>query len=181
MGALFSLLGFASGSSETKILMVGLDGAGKTTILYKLKLDQVVSTTPTIGFNLELVEYRNLKLLIRDVGGQDRLRQLWQHYYEESDGIIFVVDSSDGDRIPAAKKELERLLEDATLQRCVVLVYANKQDLPGALGAPALSEALGVPAIQGRGFNVFVQAAVATEGDGVFEGLDFLANALGRR
>ena len=84
--------------------MVGLDAAGKTTVLYKLKLGDVVTTIPTIGFNVESVEYKNVSFTVWDVGGQDRIRQLWKHYYANSDGIIFVIDANDNDRIKDARK-----------------------------------------------------------------------------
>ena len=79
--------------------MVGLDNAGKTTILYKLKIGEVVTTIPTIGFNVENVEYKNLKFTVWDVGGQQSIRQLWKHYYSNTDGIIFVIDANDTKRI----------------------------------------------------------------------------------
>ena len=76
------------------IFKVGLDAAGKTTILYKLKLGEVVTTIPTIGFNVETVEYKNISFTVWDVGGQDKIRPLWRHYYQNTQGIIFVVDST---------------------------------------------------------------------------------------
>jgi len=84
---------------ETKIIIVGLDGAGKTTILYKLKLGKIVTTTPTIGFNVETVKYKKLLFKVWDVGGQERIRCLWQRYYYDTQGIIFVIDSNDIERI----------------------------------------------------------------------------------
>ena len=83
------------GNKQVRILMVGLDAAGKTTILYKLKLGDVVTTIPTIGFNVETVEYKNIKFTVWDVGGQDRIRPLWRHYFQNTQGLIFVVDSND--------------------------------------------------------------------------------------
>ena len=72
--------------------MIGLDAAGKTTILYKLKLGEIVTTIPTIGFNVETLEYKNLKFTVFDVGGQDKIRPLWRHYYEvEFISIIFLI------------------------------------------------------------------------------------------
>merc|ERR1719449_498061 len=94
------------GKQEMRILMVGLDAAGKTTILYKLKLGEVLTTIPTIGFNVETVEYKNISFTIWDVGGQDKIRPLWRHYYQNTQGIIFVVDSNDRDRIGEARDEL---------------------------------------------------------------------------
>ena len=80
---------------EMRILMVGLDAAGKTTILYKLKLGEIVTTIPTIGFNVETVEYKKINFTVWDVGGQDKIRPLWRHYYQNTQGLIFVVDSND--------------------------------------------------------------------------------------
>merc|ERR1711913_116084 len=109
---------------------VGLDAAGKTTILYKLKLGEVVTTIPTIGFNVETVTYKNLTFTVWDVGGQDKLRPLWRHYYDGTDGLIFVVDSNDRDRIGDAKAELHKILSEDAMRHACVLVFANKQDLP---------------------------------------------------
>ena len=93
------------GKRDMRILMVGLDAAGKTTILYKLKLGEVVTTIPTIGFNVETVEYKNISFTVWDVGGQDKIRPLWRHYYQNTQGLIFVVDSNDRDRIDDARDE----------------------------------------------------------------------------
>eukprot|EP01029_Cantina_marsupialis_P000060 TRINITY_DN1005_c0_g1_i1.p2 TRINITY_DN1005_c0_g1~~TRINITY_DN1005_c0_g1_i1.p2 ORF type:complete len:130 (+),score=21.43 TRINITY_DN1005_c0_g1_i1:40-429(+) len=99
------------GKKEMRILMVGLDAAGKTTILYKLKLGEVVTTIPTIGFNVETVEYKKTTFNVWDVGGQDKIRPLWRHYYQATQGVIFVVDSSDRERMEQAKMELKKMLE----------------------------------------------------------------------
>merc|ERR1711952_522747 len=106
MGGLF-------GKKEMRILMVGLDAAGKTTILYKLKLGEIVTTIPTIGFNVETVEYKNISFTVWDVGGQDKIRPLWRHYFQNTQGLIFVVDSNDRERIDGdngARDELHRMV-----------------------------------------------------------------------
>merc|ERR1712182_19981 len=104
MGLAFSKLWARMlGSKEMRILMVGLDAAGKTTILYKLKLGEVVTPIPTIGFNVEEVTYKNISFHVWDVGGQDKIRQLWRHYYTNTQGVIFVVDSNDRDRVGEAR------------------------------------------------------------------------------
>merc|ERR1712205_271276 len=97
---------------EMRILMVGLDAAGKTTILYKLKLGEVVTTIPTIGFNVETVEYKNINFTVWDIGGQDKIRKLWRYYYHGSNGAIFIIDSSDRDRIEDAREELFRMINN---------------------------------------------------------------------
>lgn len=74
------------GNKEMRILMLGLDAAGKTTVLYKLKLGQSVTTIPTVGFNVETVTYKNVKFNVWDVGGQDKIRPLWRHYFQNTQG-----------------------------------------------------------------------------------------------
>ena len=143
MGIIKSLLKRLGGQSEpTRVLMVGLDNAGKTTILYKLKLGETVTTIPTIGFNVETVEYKNLKFTVWDIGGQESIRQLWKHYYANTDAIIYVIDSNDLKRIKGrashAKEELHRLLNTEELSNALLLIYANKQDLPNAIAPEIL-------------------------------------------
>ena len=82
-----------------RVLMLGLDFSGKTTILYKLKLGEVVSTIPTIGFNVEFIDHKGRELTIWDVGGQDKIRIIWRHYFQNTKAIIYVVDSTDKQRI----------------------------------------------------------------------------------
>merc|ERR1711997_1290572 len=107
------------GKKEMRILMVGLDAAGKTTILYKMKLGEVVTTIPTVGFNVETVEYKNISFTVWDVGGQHKIRKLWRHYYQGTHGLIFVVDSSDRDRIEDAREELDNILGDDEMRDAV--------------------------------------------------------------
>merc|ERR1712228_799096 len=116
-----------------RILMVGLDAAGKTTILYKLKLGEVVTTIPTIGFNVETVQYKLISFTVWDVGGRDKIRPLHRHYYQGTNALIFVVDSNDRDRIEDAREELTKMLHEDELSETALLVFANKQDLPNAM------------------------------------------------
>jgi ADP-ribosylation factor protein 6 len=87
--------------------------------------------TTAVGFNVETVTYKNVKFNVWDVGGQDKIRPLWRHYYTGTQGLVFVVDSQDRDRIDEAKQELHRILSDREMKDCLLLVFANKQDLPG--------------------------------------------------
>uniref|UniRef100_A0A7S0ZUW7 ADP-ribosylation factor n=1 Tax=Noctiluca scintillans TaxID=2966 RepID=A0A7S0ZUW7_NOCSC len=164
------------GKTEMRILMVGLDAAGKTTILYKLKLGEVVTTIPTIGFNVETVEYKNLSFTVWDVGGQDKIRPLWRHYYQGTNGLIYVVDSNDRDRVEDAKEELNKMMNEDEMRDAVVLVFANKQDLPNAMTAAEVTEKLGLQNLRHRQW--FIQSACATTGDGLYEGLDWLSRTL---
>jgi len=159
---------------EVRVLMVGLDAAGKTTILYKMKFGEVVQTTPTIGFNVETVEYKNLKFSVWDIGGQDKIRKLWRFYYENARGIIYVVDANDHTRVEQAKVELDNLLNEPLLADASLLVFSNKQDLPQALSTAEITEKLGLQNIRKRKWRV--QGSVATSGEGLYEGFDWLAH-----
>ncbi|KAA8916950.1 hypothetical protein TRICI_000917 [Trichomonascus ciferrii] len=167
------------GRREMRILMVGLDAAGKTTILYKLKLGEIVTTIPTIGFNVETVEYKNISFTVWDVGGQDKIRPLWRHYFQNTQGIIFVVDSNDRDRMGEAREELQRMLNEDELRDALLLVFANKQDLPNAMSAAEITEKLGLHSIRQRAW--YIQATCATSGDGLYEGLEWLNTNLKKR
>ncbi|CAM2721454.1 unnamed protein product [Rotaria socialis] len=166
------------GKKQMRILMVGLDAAGKTTILYKLKLGEIVTTIPTIGmcFNVETVEYKNISFTVWDVGGQDKIRPLWRHYFQNTQGLIFVVDSNDRERIGEAREELQRMLSEDELREAIILIFANKQDLPNAMNAAEITDKLGLHSLRNR--NWYIQAACATSGDGLYEGLDWLSNQL---
>ena len=132
MGGLMSYFRGFFGSKEMRILILGLDGAGKTTLLYRLQVcllflkftnfwinfwriffqvGEVVTTIPTIGFNVEQVTYKNLKFQVWDLGGQTSIRPYWRCYYSNTDAVIYVVDSADRDRIGISKQELVSMLE----------------------------------------------------------------------
>lgn len=157
---------------------VGLDAAGKTTILYKLKLGEIVTTIPTIGFNVETVEYKNICFTVWDVGGQDKIRPLWRHYFQNTQGLIFVVDSNDRERCVEASEELQKMLQEDELREAVLLVFANKQDLPNAMNASELTEKLSLNSLRNRKW--YIQATCATQGQGLYEGLDWLSNELSK-
>jgi len=162
---------------EMRILMVGLDASGKTSILYRLKLGKPKKTIPTIGFNVETLEYKNIAFTVWDVGGQEKLRALWRHYYQNTQAVIFVVDSSDRHRLQEAAEELHRLIKEDELQDALLLVFANKQDLPNACNAGELAEEMRLypPYITK---SCYIQSCCATSGDGLYEGLDWLSSTI---
>lgn len=161
------------GNTQARILMLGLDAAGKTTVLYKLKLNETVSTIPTIGFNVETVTpVKNLTLTIWDVGGQEKIRPLWRHYYQGTNGLIFVIDSSDITRIAEAREELFGIIDSEEFVGVPVVVLANKQDLPSAMKASQMVEKLGLATHKRNPWHV--QETCAKTGDGLYEGLEKL-------
>jgi len=130
-------------------LILGLDNAGKTTILYKLQneSDDEIQTIPTIGFNVETLQYKNIKFQVWDLGGQTSIRPYWRCYYPNTDAIIFVVDSADKERLAIARQELHAMLEEEELKDSILLVFANKQDQQGALGAKHVSTIVPRPSL----------------------------------
>lgn len=168
-----------TGRREARILMVGLDAAGKTTILYKLKLGEVVTTIPTIGFNVETLEHRNHNLTFWDVGGPDKIRPLWRHYYQNTQAVVMVVDSNDRERIGEAAADLHRMLADDELRDCVCLIFANKQDLPCAMTPAKVAEGLELGRLRNMPYHL--QPCCGPTGDGLYEGLDWVLTALERK
>uniref|UniRef100_K3X7H7 ADP-ribosylation factor n=1 Tax=Globisporangium ultimum (strain ATCC 200006 / CBS 805.95 / DAOM BR144) TaxID=431595 RepID=K3X7H7_GLOUD len=161
--------------NERRLLLVGLDAAGKTTILYHLRLGKAIASIPTVGFNVESIRYNRYKLNIWDVGGQDSLRPYWRHHFTGTQGIIFVVDSADLKRLELAKEELNGLLLDNQLKDSCLLIFLNKRDLPGALTIEELTTALDFEEgckQSNRKYNV--QPTIATTGEGLHAGITWL-------
>lgn len=170
MGQLIYKLLNSFADMKAKILMLGLDGAGKTTILYQMKLNEAVASVPTVGFNVEEVNYRGLSFTVWDIGGQTRLRELWHHYYTGSNAIIYVLDSADVERINLAKETLEGVMDHPDMANCPVLVFANKMDL-ATLRPIELVERMGLHKTK-RTWHL--QPCCGMNGDGIIEGFEWL-------
>ncbi|XVE93822.1 hypothetical protein REPUB_Repub01dG0227800 [Reevesia pubescens] len=160
---------------EMRILMVGFDAAGKTTILYKLKLGDIVTTIPTIGFNVENVEYKNISFTVC----QDKIQPLWRHYFQNTRGLIFVVDSNDRNRVVEARDELHRMLNEDELRDVVLLVFANKQDLPNAMIVAEITDKLGLHSLCQH--HWYIQSTCATYGEELYKGLNWLSNKIANK
>ncbi|OAE27163.1 hypothetical protein AXG93_4666s1340 [Marchantia polymorpha subsp. ruderalis] len=122
----------------------------------------------------ETVEYKNISFTVWDVGGQDKIRPLWRHYFQNTQGLIFVVDSNDRDRVVEARDELHRMLNEDELRGALLLVFANKQDLPNAMNAAEITDKLGLHSLRQR--HWYIQSTCATSGEGLYEGLDWLSS-----
>lgn len=145
--------------------------------LYKLKVGEAVTTIPTIGFNVETLKYKRCEFTAWDIGGQEKLRRLWAHYFAGTSALIYVVDSCDNERLAEAAEELRRTLDHDDMRDCsAVLVYANKQDLPGALSPADIALAMDLESAAGPTRKWWVQGAVAPSASGLYEGLDWLAD-----
>lgn len=129
---------------EVQVLLLGLDNAGKSTLLYKLKHNASVTTVPTIGFNVEMLEARknrkNVAVTIWDVGGQTKMREHWQDFYQNTAAVVFVLDSADRERLDEARRELENTLKSEQLRGRPLMLLANKQDVNGALTVTELKD-----------------------------------------
>ena len=125
---------------------------------------------------MEKVQYKNVMFTVWDVGGQEKLRPLWRHYFNNTDGLIFVVDSLDRDRIDRAKEEFTSIINDPFMRNSAILIFANKQDMKNCLSAAEIAERMGLAELRGRRWHV--QSAVATQGLGLYEGLDWLSDTL---
>ncbi|NXA40344.1 ARL14 protein, partial [Eudromia elegans] len=156
---------------QGNILMLGLDSAGKSTLLYKLKYNDHFLTIPTIGFNVDMIEtQKDFTLTFWDVGGQQKMRQLWGNFLENTDGLLYVVDSSDKQRLEESKKEFERVLRNEFLKNVPVVLLANKQDLPGALNAEEVTRRFNMKRYCSDR-NWYVQPCCAITGEGLSEAL----------
>lgn len=175
MGVLLSKLwSIFGGSEEHKILIVGLDNAGKTTILYQLLMKEVVHTSPTIGSNVEEIVWKNIRFIMWDIGGQDSLRASWSTYFTSTEFVILVVDSTDRDRLPLAKDELDKMLAHEDLSPASILIFANKQDIKGAMTPAEISKRLNLTAIKKRRWQI--QACCALTGEGLYNGLEWISS-----
>ncbi|KAK7479308.1 hypothetical protein BaRGS_00029478 [Batillaria attramentaria] len=164
-------------NSEVKVLYIGLDAAGKTTLLYKLKLDEVVTTIPTIGFNVEEIEHNGVTISTWDVGSRDKMRPLWRHYYDMVDAIVFLIDSKDRERLDEAVDELMLVVPDAEERTQPILVLANKQDIDGVMSPDEIREAINAKQKHiHTPLEVFPTSALT--GDGVDPALDWLLSQL---
>jgi|LakMenEpi03Aug12_release.lakeMendotaPanAssembly.Ray.scaffolds.fasta_scaffold397434_1 small GTP-binding protein len=176
MGARFShLLSSLFKKRNVSVILLGLDCAGKTTILYKLKHGETPCTIPTIGFNVEQVRWSKLQLTVWDMGGQDKIRKLWNHYLTNIDALIWVVDSTDRERLTLSSKELQYMLEHPLMPKVPLVVLANKQDLEESMTPSDIAEGLGL-------YNVhrpwYIQPACAISGEGLESMLSHLARMI---
>eukprot|EP00274_Cyanoptyche_gloeocystis_P000874 CAMPEP_0196658880 /NCGR_PEP_ID=MMETSP1086-20130531/32109_1 /TAXON_ID=77921 /ORGANISM="Cyanoptyche gloeocystis , Strain SAG4.97" /LENGTH=181 /DNA_ID=CAMNT_0041992657 /DNA_START=183 /DNA_END=728 /DNA_ORIENTATION=+ len=161
---------------EAKILLFGLDSAGKTAILYRLKFGSLLKTTSTVGTNVERIDYKSWSFLVWDFGGHDKSRPLWRSYFDGGRGAVYVVDSTDRQRLIDARKDMHGVLGQDELRNLPVLIMANKQDAAEALNVQEISEALDVSSLIQKQRRV--QKTSAVTGEGIYEGLDWLLEAL---
>jgi small GTP-binding protein len=177
MGFIFSkILDFFSRSrNKFKIILLGIQNAGKTTILYRLSIGQLVKTTPTIGSNVEEISYNNIKLQAWDLGGQESSRSVWDVYFTNTDAIIYVIDTTD-ETFDDSKTQFYKLLKNETLKNAIILIYANKQDLPEAKNVSDIIQIYGLDNIKDHIWHI--QPCSAQTGEGLITGMKWLSDQL---
>ncbi|KAF2845676.1 ADP-ribosylation factor [Plenodomus tracheiphilus IPT5] len=157
---------------EMRILMLGLDNAGKTTIVKQIMNEDVNTVSPTLGFIIKTIEYDGYKLNIWDVGGQKTLRTYWKNYFEKTDTLIWVVDATDRERIDDCRQELAGLLQEERLSGASLLVFKNKSDVPGAMTEDDVREGLRLDAIKTHKWHIMQCSAMT--GMNLHEGLEWV-------
>ncbi|GMS84516.1 hypothetical protein PENTCL1PPCAC_6691, partial [Pristionchus entomophagus] len=146
---------------EMRVLILGLDNAGKTTIMKRLLGEETSDIEPTLGFNISTVEVDGFTLNLWDVGGQRSLRSYWRNYFEQTDALVWVVDSGDTTRLNMCKDELRSLLGEERLAGASLLILANKQDLPSALDSKEIAKTLDLESIESHHWRIFPVSAVS--------------------
>ncbi|CAH8510009.1 unnamed protein product [Heterobilharzia americana] len=174
---------------EIRILLLGLDNAGKTTILKHLASEDISQTTPTQvidhhfensqGFNIKSVQSQGFKLNVWDIGGQRKIRPYWKNYFENTDVLIYVIDSADKKRFEETGEELMELLSEDKLAGVPLIIFANKQDLISAEPANKISDGLGLLTIRDRPWQI--QGCSAITGNGVKEGMEWVIKSVNSR
>jgi small GTP-binding protein len=168
-------MGLTCWQRERRILMVGLDGSGKTTILFQMKHGELIKTVPTIGFNLKTVELNRRSFVVWDIGGHKSNWPLFRHYYSASDAVIFVVDSSDRDRTSRVVNEFDLIIQE--LADVPILILANKQDIADAMSVNEVAHNFQVEQLT-ESRTCKVQGTCGTSGEGILEGFEWLVENL---
>ncbi|KAL9656374.1 hypothetical protein ABK040_005140 [Willaertia magna] len=216
MGLMSILKKLKEQEKQMRILILGLDNAGKTTIVKKLKNQPIDTISPTLGFIIETIYYEkeeenttsddqslptnnklSFKLNIWDIGGQKSIRSYWRNYFENTDGLIWVVDSADTERLEDCKKELSMLLGEEKLAGASLLILANKSDLNNALSVESIAQYLGLEKLSKSteitDANLFeqktskitrhvhVERCSAVTGEGLSEGIDWIVEDIANR
>ncbi|CAD6192036.1 unnamed protein product [Caenorhabditis auriculariae] len=179
MGFLSILRKQKAREKEMRVLILGLDNGGKTTIMKKFLGEDLNQIEPTLGFDIKTVEFKGYVLNLWDVGGQKSLRSYWRNYFEQTDALIWVVDSGDKERLMQCKEELHKLLVEERLAGATLLVLANKHDLPSALDVHAISKLLDLDSIKTHHWRIF--SCCAINGEHLLDSIEWLTDDVGSR
>eukprot|EP00759_Apiculatamorpha_spiralis_P052500 PhF_6_TR5741/c0_g1_i1/m.8465/K07942/ARL1; ADP-ribosylation factor-like protein 1 len=170
--------------SPARIVLLGLDDAGKTTLLRRISLlasgkpwtPEDETTLPTIGFNTEMIQLNGILIEAWDLGGQTTIRPMWRFYYSECKAIVFVVDSVDKERMPTVARELHAVLREPELSGVPLLVVANKTDLMCACPISEISDECSLHMIGDRTWTIVPISAL--QGTGIEHAVNILSKML---
>ena len=176
MGLLSLLKKLKKNDKEARLLVLGLDNSGKTTILKRLSDEEISHVMPTQGFNVKSLVQNDVTLNVWDIGGQKSIRPYWRNYFEHTDALIYVIDSADQVRMEETGVELDQLLGEEQLEGVPILIYANKQDLISAHSSDEISENLNMININDRPWSI--QPCSAKSGEGLKDGMEWIMNFL---
>ena len=181
MGIVYSYIFNSYEKKPLRTILIGLDNAGKTTLLYQTAHGEAPTTIPTIGFNVETIQpIKGLEMTVWDIGGQSSIRSLWKFYTQNCEAVIWIVDSNDPDRFGESKSELEAIVEELDQLGCPILVFANKQDLPNAVDTSVIIKELNLNQYDGK-HPWYVQGCVAVNGTGLEEGYRKMVEMINRK
>ncbi|KAF3912233.1 hypothetical protein AA313_de0200543 [Arthrobotrys entomopaga] len=167
-------------NNDNRFCLVGLPGAGKSTLLYQLRLGEIETTTPSEGFNVQTIAKDTTVITSWNVGSDyDKFHPLWKHWFPNTKGLVFVVDSSNADSLNDAAVEFQALLNESLLSSTSFLVLANKMDLPDAKSIDEISQIFGLIGVRGRRWHVAATNAVS--GDGLYDALEWLVDSVRSR
>jgi len=167
---------------EVRLLILGLDNAGKTTILRKFSGEPTDQIEPTLGFNIKTLEHRGYTLNFWDVGGQKTIRAYWRNYFEQTDGLIWVVDSADQTRLELCRDELDALLQQEKLVGASLLILANKQDVAGSMSTDGIADILCLhTSDKFKNRHWSIHACSAMTGEGLADGMDWMVEDIANR
>lgn len=164
---------------EMRLLILGLDNAGKTTIVKKFNGEDINSISPTLGFQIKTLYFENYKLSIWDVGGQVSIRTYWRNFFEQTDGLIWVIDSSDKSRLEICKNELHELLKQEKLIGSTLLIFYNKSDIEGSMSLEDITEFLELKRIKSRHWAILPSSGFS--GKGLLQGMKWLVDEISSR
>ncbi|CAJ0577841.1 unnamed protein product, partial [Mesorhabditis spiculigera] len=179
MGLLTVIRKLRAREREMRILILGLDNAGKTTIMKKFLGKDTNEIAPTFGFNIETVKFKDCNLNLWDVGGQTSFRSYWKNYFEQTDALVWVVDSMDRERLEQCAQELWNLLREERLLGATLLVLANKQDRPSALKSEDIAKILNLDAIKTHHWRIYPCSAFT--GENLLEGISWVCDDVSSR
>ncbi|EAY15972.1 ADP-ribosylation factor At2g18390, putative [Trichomonas vaginalis G3] len=179
MGLLGMLRKLKLKEKEMRILFLGLDNAGKSSVIKAFLGESIDELSPTLGFEIRTIETQGYRINCWDVGGQTTIRAYWRNYFETTDGIVWVVDSTDRNRIPDCKKELDSVLQQERLAGASLLIFANKQDINGAMKPEEIAQLLDLNAINKRHWSI--QKCSAKSREGIENGFNWIIEDIGSR